>query len=219
MEKNKSFNEIQAINLNENTINNKLYSNDPNYNFEKYYILNKAWYNEYKKSISKGTNFELFSMVNKLYPEIGKKTIHLKGEKKYYFPSNFILVDQNLINLISNNFGENDKTLIKKLSYDVLIFGGCIMIKSNLNPKILNVSILAENNDTKYENEIRYIFDFNNTQSMEEEIKFMKKNNFKEYLKFTNIDDNTNQVEFREILNSEQKNIGIIIYIRNQKLK
>ena len=95
MEKNKSFNEIQAINLNENTINNKLYSNDPNYNFEKYYILNKAWYNEYKKSISKGTNFELFSMVNKLYPEIGKKTIHLKGEKKYAFPSNFILVDQN----------------------------------------------------------------------------------------------------------------------------
>ena len=219
MEKNKSFNEIQAINLNENTINNKLYSNDPNYNFEKYYILNKAWYNEYKKSISKGTNFELFSMVNKLYPEIGKKTIHLKGEKKYYFPSNFILVDQNLINLISNNFGENDKTLIKKLSYDVLIFGGCIMIKSNLNPKILNVSILAENNDTKYENEIRYIFDFNNTQSMEEEIKFMKKNNFKKYLKIKNIDDNANQVEFREILNSEQKNIGIIIYIRNQKLK
>ena len=216
MKDNKFLNEMQIIEQNQKEINIKITNN--NNTFEKYYILNKDWYNSYKISFTNQNNYELFSSVKKLCPEINTKTISLKIDtKSYYFPSNFVIVNQNVINQISKNFGETDKKEIQNLSYNVLIFEGCVMIKSNLNPKVLNVSVLSENNDTKYENEIRYIFDFIHTEWMNEEIKFMQKKGFKEYLHFKNIHEK-NSVDFREI-KDEQKNIGIIVYIRNKPHK
>ena len=219
MEANKFPKELQVIEQNNIEINNKLTQKNNNNTFEKYYILNKDWYNNYKKSFNKQKNNELFSSIKKLCPEIKTKTILFKNDKKTFsFPSNFVLVNQNVINQISNNFGETDKNEILKLSYNVLIFDGCILIKSNINSKILNVSVLKENNDTKYENEIKYIFVFEHTSWMEEEIKFIQKNSFIKYLQPTNFDEK-NSVDFREIVNKEQKNIGVIIYIRNKMLK
>ena len=219
MEANKFPKELQIIEQNNIEINNKLTQKNNNNTFEKYYILNKDWYNNYKKSFNKQKNNELFSSIKKLCPEIKTKTILLKNDKKTFsFPSNFVLVNQNVINQISNNFGETDKNEILKLSYNVLIFDGCILIKSNINSKILNVSVLKENNDTKYENEIKYIFVFEHTSWMEEEIKFIQKKSFIKYLQFTNIDEK-NSVDFREIVNKEKKIIGIIVYIRNKMLK
>ena len=219
MEDNKFPKELQIIEQNEIEINNKLAQKNNNNTFERYYILNKDWYNNYKKSFNKQKNSELFTSVNKLCPEIKTKTIDLKNDKKTFsFPSNFVIVNQNVINQISNNFGETDKKEILKLNYNVLIYDGCIIIKSNLNPKVLNVSVLKENNDTKYENEIKYIFDFKHSSWMEEEIKFIQKNGFIKYLQFKNIDEK-NSVDYRKISNKEQIIIGTIVYIRNKLLK
>ena len=84
-------------------------------------------------------------------------------------------MNQKFINIISPHFGAKDISEINKLSYDVLIFGECIMIKSNKKQNIISVSTLKQNNDTFYDNEINYIFEFNENTYMKDEIDLMKK--------------------------------------------
>ena len=213
--------QLQAIIDNENEINNKikLHNEKDKINFQCYYILSKNWYYAYKNSMKLGKNDNLFTKVENLCPLVKQKTIDYKN-KTFNFPGNFAIVNQNLMNKISRHFGENNYIQLKNLGYQVLIFGQCIMIKSNLNPAIIFISILKENsnnnNDTSYENDIRYIFEFNNTPLMEHEIKNMQKYDFKNYLKFRNIGENNN-VDYREIKNTKKDNVGIIIYNRFEK--
>ena len=217
--------QLQAITNNENEINSKIKSKLPNnnnkINFQWYYILNKDWYNAYKNSIKFRKNDNLFTKVENLFPSVKQKCIDYIY-KTYNFPGNFAIVNQNLMNKISRHFGENNTIQLKNLGYQVLIFGQCIIIKSNLIPSIIFVSVLKENsnnnndNDTSYENDIRYIFEFNSLPLMEHEIKNMQQDNFKSYLKFRNIGENNN-VDYREIKNRKGEINGIIIYNRIEK--
>jgi hypothetical protein len=81
-----------------------------------------------------------------------------------------------------------------------------------VKPNIIYVSIIKEkcNNDTKYENEIRYIFEFNNEECMKNEIKFMQKNSFNHYINFKNLSE-ANSVDYKEVRNNKEI-IGYIIY-------
>ena len=127
-------------------------------------------------------------------------------------------MNQKFINIISRYFEAKDISEINKLSYDVLIFGECIMIKSNKKQNIISVSTQKQYNDTFYDNEINYIFEFNDITYMKDEIGLMKKIGFAKYLKFKNIAGN-NTVDFREITGKVKNNIGIIIYNRNKELR
>ena len=126
-------------------------------------------------------------------------------------------MNQKFINIISRYFEAKDISEINKLSYDVLIFGECIMIKSNKKQNIISVSTQKQYNNTFYDNEINYIFEFNDITYMKDEIDLMKKIGFAKYLKFKNIAGN-NTVDFREITGKVKNNIGIIIYNRNKEL-
>ena len=220
MEGFKSNEEIQAINENDNEINTKffLYGDNSASEFEKYYILNKKWFDSYKHSFQKYNNYNSFLKVEDLCPVIKQKIIKYQNEKKkFYIPTNFIIMNQKFINIISRYFEAKDISEINKLSYDVLIFGECIMIKSNKKQNIISVSTQKQYNDTFYDNEINYIFEFNDITYMNDEIDLMKKKGFTEYLKFKNIAGN-NTVDFGEIIGKEKNNIGIIIYNRNKEL-
>ena len=87
-----------------------------------------------------------------------------------------------------------------------------MIIKSRVKPYIIYVSTLKKNfnNDTKYENEIRYIFEFNNEQCMKNEIENMQKNTFERYINFKNLSE-ANSVDYREVINNKEI-IGYIIY-------
>lgn len=202
MEAFKNNEEIQAIEVNGKEIMAKffIFGDNCQSQFEKYYILNQTWFDSYKNSLYTSNNSNLFLNVKDLYPVIKPKKIKVQNEKKEFnFPTNFVIMNQKFINIISRYFGEQDILTLKQLSYDVLIFGQCIMIKSSQKQNIIFISTLKQNSDTFYNNEINYIFEFNDITSMKDEIEQMKKTGFEKYLKFKNIAVN-NIVDFREIM-------------------
>jgi hypothetical protein len=148
--------------------------------------------------------------IQDIFPNIHSKKIN--QSKEYSYPTNFIVVNKKLFNQIYGHFQQGQALDKNQLSYDVLIFGECVIIKSRVKPNIIYVSILKEkcNNDTKYENEIRYIFEFNNEECMKNEIKFMQKNSFNHYINFKNISE-ANSVDYKEVRNNKEI-IGYIIY-------
>ena len=92
--------------------------------------------------------------ANDIFPNVKTKTLHIKEKKKIYsYPSNFLILNKKSFNLIYKHFNQGQAFDINKLSYEVLIFGQCIIIKSHLNPCIIYVSIFKENNanGTNYE--------------------------------------------------------------------
>ena len=216
--------ELNAINKNEDEINTNilLFGKNNQIIFKDYYILNKAWFDNYKISLKTQYNNDLFTNIQNIYPKaITKVVIIHKKNKTYTFPSNFVLVNKKILDNISSHFNQKNEGEINKLSYKVLIFGECIIIKSRTKENIIYVSILKEknnnNNDTSYENEILYIFEFNDSNSMERELKFMNQKNFKEYLKFKNLLW-SNNCDYKEVKNEKQKIIGYIIYNHSQIL-
>ena len=221
MEKYQNEDELGLVNDNENEINEKilLYGENNTCNYQKYYILDKTWFDKYKIFLKTQFNDNLFINIQDIYPVKKVKTIRIKNKKNnYLIPANFVLVNPKVFNYIINYFTKQKDLDIKNLCYETLIFGSCIIIKSNSEPNILNVAILKKekinDNDTTYENYIKYIFDFNDNDSMETELKIMYSNGFNKYMKFTNFDDNKNYVEFREIQKKDNKCIGYLIYNR-----
>ena len=86
MEGLKSNEEIQAINENDNEINTKffLYGDNCTSEFEKYYILNKKWFDSYKHSFQTSNNYNSFLKVEDLCPVIKQKIIKYQNEKKNF---------------------------------------------------------------------------------------------------------------------------------------
>ena len=207
--------ELNIIAENENEINSKLllYGENCQQNFQKYYVLNKTWFDNYKTSLKIQTNNSLFMNVQDIFPQVQSKKI--SESKQYSYPTNFIVVNEKLFNQIYKHFQQNPVFDMNQLSYEVLIFGECVIIKSRVKPTIIYVSTLkkncSNNNDTKYENEIRYIFEFNNEQYMKDEIKDMQNRSFNGYIKFKNL-SSANSVNYREIKNKKGEIIGYIIY-------
>ena len=174
--------EMNAINENEKEIyNNLLYGEYYQESFQNYYVLNKTWFDKYKISLkAKNNNNNLFTNIQEIFPFAKSKYLTIKEIKNYSYPSNFIIANQKVFNHICKHFHKSQTSEINNLSYEVLIFGKCLIIKSHLNPYMIYVSIFKENNinGTNYENEIRYIFEFNSEKSMSQEIQLIKTKGF-----------------------------------------
>ena len=215
--------ELEAINKNEQEIdmNISLFGKDNKLNFKTYYILNKEWFDNYKTSLKTQKNKDLFTNINDICPKVDSKSVIINNNQKTYkFPSNFVLVNQKILEFISNNFSQKNGFDLVQLSYEVFIFGECIIIKSRTYKNVIYASTLKEqrnNHETSYENDIRYIFEFFDSDSMEKELKFMNEKNFTNYLKFKNL-NGKNHCDFGEVKDVKNKIIGHIIYNQFQNL-
>ena len=203
-----------------------LFGEGQNYSFNNYYILNKEWYDRYIQSLISGSKENLFLLSDFLFPDLKEKKADINNELiKFLLPTNFVLINEKSANMISEYFEANEKIEIKKLCHEVLIYGECIIIKSNLKPNVLYVCLKKKEEkkkdyDTIYENYINYIFQFKSKEDMENEIKYMKSsNNFKDYLKFKNLEEYNNNLNTLEIYNDNSEFIGNIIYNSNENIE
>jgi len=200
-----------------------LFGEAQNYSFNNYYILNKEWYDRYIQSLISGSKENLFLFSDFLFPDLKEKKVDIKNELNIFLlPTNFVLINEKSANMISEYFEANEKIEIKKLGHKVLIYGECIIIKSNLKPNVLYVCLKKKEERKKdyhtiYENYINYIFQFKSKEDMENEIKCMKNsNNFKDYLKFKKLDECNNNLNILELYNDKTELIGNIIYNSNE---
>ena len=110
--------ELNAINKNEDEINTNilLYGENNQIIFKDYYILNKAWFDNYKISLKTQYNNDLFTNIQNIYPKaITKVVIIHKKNKTYTFPSNFVLVNKKILDNISSHFHQKNEGEINKL--------------------------------------------------------------------------------------------------------
>ena len=206
--------ELEEINKNEQEIDINILLFGENYqlNSKTYYILNKEWFDNYKTSLKTQKNKDLFTNINDICPKVDSKSVIINNNQKTYkFPSNFVLVNQKILEFISNNFSQKNGFDLVQLSYEVFIFGECIIIKSRTYKNVIYASTLKEqrnNHETSYENDIRYIFEFFDSDSMEKELKFMNEKNFTNYLKSKNL-NGKNHCDFGEVKDVKNKIIKI----------
>ena len=208
---------LESISDIENNI--LLYGEGNIYEFKNYYILNKDWYDKYVQSISFKSKENLFLISDFLFPVLKEKKINEQSEiNKFLIPTNFAIINEQAGKIISKNFDEKENLELNNLIHEVLIFGECIIIKSLLKQNTLYISLMKKEkkeNETIYENDINYIFNFNTKDDMESEIKFMKNfENFNKYFQFKNLNEN---IDFREIYDSNDNIIGKIIYNKIEK--
>ena len=198
-----------------------LFGEAQNYSFNNYYILNKEWYDRYIQSLISGSKENLFLLSDFLFPDLKEKKVDIKNELNIFLlPTNFVLINEKSANMISEYFEANEEIEIKKLCHEVLIYGECIVIKSNLKPNVLYIclkknEVKKNEYDMIYENYISYIFQFKSKEDMENEIKCMISSNFKDYLKFKKFDNNLNILE---IYNDNTELMGNIIYNSNENI-
>ena len=149
----------------ENEINNNIKKLNLKPIFKKYGLLNKDWVDEYKSSLMGGKlNYNIFQF-EKISPNFEKKFNEI--DKKLYsisVPTNFVLVTENLINLISDYFDDDNKPKLKELIFEAVIGGECIIFKDNKNDNIHFISLYNENNNY---NNVDFIFIYFNQDEIE----------------------------------------------------
>ena len=154
----------------ENEINNNIKKQKLKPIFKKYGLLNKDWYEEYKCSLfGRKLNDNIFQF-EKISPNFEKKFNEI--DKKLYsisVPTNFVLVTENLINLISDYFDDDNKPKLKELIFEAVIGGECIIFKDNKNDNIHFISLYNENNNY---NNVDFIFIYFNKDEIEKKLNF-----------------------------------------------
>ena len=139
--------------------------------FQKYGLLNKNWLKKYKSFYNydyfiKNEEIKYYDKENNIFiikdliPKFDKKSLKNKYDNSNIdisIPTNFILVSENFINLISHNFENknnddneiNYSEMIKDLIYEVIIGGKCIIIKDKHNENSFFITLYnkSKNND------------------------------------------------------------------------
>ena len=180
---------------------NILKLNRKNIFIENYVLLNKNWIEKYKKyynyeyflknkEIESQTNSENIFIIKDLIPEFDDRPIECEDEKiknlNCSLPHNFVLVSDNFIKLILNNFEDGksnvNKLLLDNLIYEVIIGGKCIIIKDKHNKYSYFISSFKEpniNDNYNYNtSSINFLLRFGDKSKIETEIKLILSNGF-----------------------------------------
>ena len=152
--------------------------------------------------------------------KIDKRDHTYLGENKFKFncPCNFILVTEEFMNIISENFKNHiEEQFVKEYVYEIIIGGECIIMRNygdTLGRKPYSYLIIFQGNDKDLVYNIDYILIIDDKNEREEAQNFILKYNIWNYFKKINF---SIKDEYKEIINKEKGKIGFIV--RNGELK
>ena len=205
-------------------------------NFQKYYIVNKKWFNKLTKIFEEDEiynskilfeNFSSIINIHNLNTNQKKNLDDLFFERKQIlenenlffpefdnnketgikYPKEFIVISENYLNKLLQEFDIDIKSKSKTL-YEILLGENYLFIKDKTNPNIIFVcyNILFLLN-------IEKIFLFNNEKIFEREINnYIKNKGLEAYYEERNLDIDKN---FQNIIDKENEEIGKLVSIIN----
>ena len=179
-------------------------------NYQKYYLFNNKWYQEYKKYLvdllSGKTNKEYKYDVKSLKTDNEEKIFcFINDTDSFNFLTNFVVVNKNFVNLLINNFdSEEEIKVILSRNWDIIMGSQCIIRRDKNNPTINYITFFEE----KKENKIDFYLDIDDKEEMEKHINLILNNNLWFYLGLINFN---HKDEEKEIFDDKGNKIGIII--------
>ena len=209
----KEFNELFKA---KEIINSEIHKNKRMENsFSKYGLINTVWYKDYLhflKKPNKDSNYEkkLFK-YELLHPKNDKRDYTYIGRSTFSFPSDFVFVTQNFVNLISKYIYTYDKYYYEKFKeylFEIAIGGDCIIMKNFVIERTENMYIIIyEENKGNMNNNIDFILMIDDYSEMKKALNFILENSIWIYLK--NISFSIEEDE-KEIINDKGEKIGYI---------
>ena len=134
---NNNIKEINELKSGKNEIQRKLKEKGRTVNnYEKYGLLDYNWFVKYEKVIYNPSLYEsnkkdLFNIKDLMPKNDEKDYSFIKSSYIFGFPSNFIIVRKQLMELLSNNFKNNDKkNRVKNYLFEMTIRNQCIIMKN-----------------------------------------------------------------------------------------
>ena len=192
--------------------------------FSKYSLINTNWYNDYLHFLKKPNQESNDRIKEKLFkyrclhPKSDKRDYSYIDKAEYTFPSDFVFVTKNFVNLISeyiSTYDYNNLDHFKKYLFETAIGGECIIMKSFVAKYSENLYIVIyEENKGNINNNIDFILMIDDDNEMEKVLDFILKNNIWNYLKMINLSIEEDE---KEIKNDKGKKIGYIV--RNGEIK
>ena len=138
--------------------------------------------------------------------------------KEITFPSEFVFVTNNFLNLISEyirTYDYNNLDDFKKYLFEIAIGGECIIMKNFVTKYTENMYIIIyEENKGNINNNIDFILMIENYNEMKKILNFILENNIWNYLKIINLSVEEDE---KEIRNDKGEKIGYIV--RNGEIK
>ena len=197
-------------------INSEIHKNKRMENsFSKFGFINTTWYKDYLhflKKPNKDSNYEkkLFK-YELLHPKNDKRDYTYIGRSTFSFPSDFVFVTQNFVNLISKYIYTYDKYYYEKFKeylFEIAIGGDCIIMKNFVIERTENMYIIIyEENKGNMNNNIDFILMIDDYSEMKKALNFILENSIWIYLK--NISFSIEEDE-KEIINDKGEKIGYI---------
>ena len=183
----------------------------------KYGVLNFNWYQNFMKFLNKKINTnpknKKFNFnFQKLIPKNESIDPFFAYEAPITFPSNFVFVTENFMNLISEHFSFKEQSFVKYYVYNVEIGGNCIILKDFKENSFYRYLILNEDKKDFTNVNIDFVLMINDKNKMEKTCEMILKNNIWNYLKSIGF---TIYEKFKVIYNKNNKQIGYISCIRN----
>ena len=202
----------EAIYAIEKDINNELYNKDTkNKKYSPFGLINQGLCKKYKFLLNK--NFDKDEARKSIfdYNDLIKDKIVINCKSsKYTFPSNFIFVNKEYLEVIHAYINEEYKKYLSTI-YSTIIGGGCLIMKDVKDIKDDNPNryiILYNEINEEMGNEIDFILNIKNKKERENAINFILKNNLIDYFTKIKYDYNNQQFNFYNHFNQE---IGYII--------
>ena len=209
----KEFNELFKA---KEIINSEIHKNE-NKNmansFSKYGLVNTDWYKDYLYFLKKPNKMkkEKLFKYTRIHPENDKRDYTFFGIGTFSFPSYFVFVTENFVNLISKYIQTYDYKYLddfKKYLFEIAIGGDCIIMKNydTSNTKVMYIIIYDENKGNK-NNNIDFILRIKHYNEMEKALNSILKNSIWIYLKNLGFSIEENE---KEIINDRGEKIGNI---------
>ena len=222
-EREKEFNELFKA---KEIINSEIHkSKNIKNSFSKYGLVNTNWYKDYlhflkKPSKESNDNIEEKLFKNsRLHPEQDKRDYSFINRGTFTFPSNFVFVTENFVNLISNYIYQYDDyknyECFKKYLFEISIGGECIIMKNFKTQYTENMYIIIyEENKGNVNNNIDFILMIDDYNEMKKSLSSIIENNIWIYLKNIGLSIEDDE---KEIKNDKGEKIGYIY--RNGEIK
>ena len=154
----------------------------------KYGVLNFNWYHNFMKFLNKKIytnpkNKKFDYNFQNLIPKNESIDPFFSYEAPITFPSNFVLVTENFMNLISEAFDYKEQSFVKNYVYNVEIGGNCIIMKDLKQNSSYRYLILKEDKKDFTNVNIDFILMLNDKNEMEKTCEMILKNSIWNYLK------------------------------------
>ena len=195
-------------------INSEIHKNKNIENsFSKYGLVNTDWYKDYLYFLRKPNKImkEKLFKNSRLHPKNDKRDYTFFGIGIFSFPSEFVFVTENFVNLISKyiqTYDFNNLNDFKEYLFEIAIGGDCIIMKNYVtsHTKSMYIIIYEEYKGNK-NNNIDFILRIDHYNEMKKALNFILENNIWIYLKNIGL---SLEEDDKEIKNDKGENIGYI---------